>query len=183
MATTVTITEALAELKTLDKRIENKRQSILANGMLARQEGLKDPLEREGGSREFIKRERQGIHDLEQRKIAIRTAIQQTNHQVYITLDDTTRTIAEWLTWRKEIAPDVAKFFQAIRGQLSSMRQRAQGQGIKVVGDNKDATTPLDVVVNIDEVKLSEEIEMLSKMVGDLDGQLSLKNATVMVSF
>ena len=69
-----TITEALAELKTLGKRIEKKRESVAM--FLTRQDGLKDPLEKDGGSVEFIKRERQAVKDLEQHHVNIRLAIQ-----------------------------------------------------------------------------------------------------------
>lgn len=41
------ITEALAELKTLNKRVEKKKEYVKA--YLYRQEGLKDPLEKDGG--------------------------------------------------------------------------------------------------------------------------------------
>ena len=51
----LTITEALAEIKTLAKRIEKKRQNI--GQFLVRQEGVRDPLEREGGSVAFVQTE------------------------------------------------------------------------------------------------------------------------------
>lgn len=44
----LTITEALAEIKTVGKRVEKKREFIKA--FLARQDGVKDPLEKDGGS-------------------------------------------------------------------------------------------------------------------------------------
>ena len=44
----ITVTEALAEIKTTQKRIEKKREHIL--NFAWRQERMKDPLERDGGS-------------------------------------------------------------------------------------------------------------------------------------
>lgn len=41
----ITITEALAEIKTVAKRIEKKRDFIRA--YLSRQEGVRDPLEKQ----------------------------------------------------------------------------------------------------------------------------------------
>jgi len=42
-------------------------------------------------------------------------------------------------------------------------------------------TKPNDVVVNIDERALGSELESIEDILGQLDGQLSLKNATVFV--
>ena len=53
----ITITEALAEIKTVGKRVEKKREFI--KSFLARQDGIKDPLEKDGGSYQAIARERQ----------------------------------------------------------------------------------------------------------------------------
>src|SRR5277367_6394116 len=99
----VTITEALAELKTIDKRIQKKREFVL--GYLLRQEMFKDPLERDGGSVSAIKREMQSIRDLEERKIGIRRAIQQANERTNVTVGKQTRSIADWLVWKREVAP------------------------------------------------------------------------------
>src|SRR5437762_2223860 len=99
----ITITEALAELKTLQKRIEKKREFVVT--FLARQDGLKDPLGNDGGSFVALGRELQAIHDLDARRVLIRTNIQKINQSTPITVENVTRTIAEWLTWRKEVAP------------------------------------------------------------------------------
>lgn len=69
----LTLTEALAELKTIDKRIVTKQNNILTYA--ARQDLIKDPLEKDGGSVKFVKEEKQGMNDLETRKVAIRRAI------------------------------------------------------------------------------------------------------------
>ena len=98
----LTITEALAEIKTINKRLQTKRQNTLQ--YVARDARVKDPLEREGGSVEFLKRERQSIKDLEQRVVAIRTAIQRSNLETRTTIAGRELSIAEWLTWRREIS-------------------------------------------------------------------------------
>ena len=54
----ITITEALAEIKTISKRLEKKRESIF--NFVGRQDGIRDPLEKDGGSVEFIIREDSG---------------------------------------------------------------------------------------------------------------------------
>src|SRR5438105_988378 len=112
----ITITEALAELKTIDKRIEKKREFVL--GYLLRQEMFKDPLEKDGGSVSAIRREMQAIHDLEERKISIRRAIQQANERNTVTVAKQTRAIADWLVWRREVAPIQQQFLANIRGKI-----------------------------------------------------------------
>lgn len=177
----ITITEALAELKTIGKRIEKKREYVAS--FLARQDGLKDPLERDGGSPEVIRRERQAIADLETRHVAIRTAIQKINQATPITVAETTKTIAEWLTWRKEVAPGAQQFVNKLRQMTQQARQQAQQKGWGVVSAvaTTAAQAPTDVVINVDEGALAKEAEALETILGTLDGQLSLKNATVTI--
>jgi hypothetical protein len=179
MQTTTTVTEALAELKTIGKRIEKKRQYISA--YLMRQEALKDPLEKDGGSPKVISRERQAIADLEKRHIAIRLAIQKANQVTPVTIEGLTKSLAEWLTWRKEIAPGLQQHLGQIRNQIEQIRRQALQKGATVVTAGGTAEKPTDVVVNVDEAELAKETELLEAMLGALDGQLSLKNATVTI--
>lgn len=55
-----TITEALAEIPTIEKRIEKKSEFIL--NYLYRQSAVRDPHEKDGGSSTLIHRELQAIH-------------------------------------------------------------------------------------------------------------------------
>lgn len=177
----ITITEALAELKTLNKRIGKKREYVRA--YLFRQEGLKDPHEKTGGSPEVIQRETQAIGDLENRIVEIRTAIQKANQSTPITICGTTKTIAEWLTWRKEVAPGVQEHLKMVRLAIHSARSNAQKAGVAVVSasvHNADSK-PTDLIVNVDEGGLAKEAENLEEILGTLDGQLSLRNATVQI--
>ena len=176
----ITITEALAELKTIQKRIEKKRE--YAKVFIGRQEGLKDPLEKDGGSAEVIRRERQAIVDLETRHVAIRTAIQKANQTTPITVEGITKTIAEWLTWRKEIAGGTQAFISQMRQAVQHLRTQAQQKGWNLVAVTTDAERkPTDIVINVDEAALAKEAEQIEMILGTLDGQLSLKNATVTV--
>lgn len=179
---TLTVTEALADIKTLVKRIEKKRQSTY--GVLARQYGLRDPMERSGGSIEFIRAERQGIKDLEERLVGLRVAIQELNQREEITIDGETRTIASWLTWRKEVLPGQRLYLDNLRAKLEQVRREAAQKQVGVVNVNQQtADTKLsDLLINIDEGQLAREIEHLEHVVGTLDGQLSLKNATTTIS-
>lgn len=175
----MTITEALAELKTIQKRIEKKQGAM--GGYLARQDGIRDPLEKDGGSVLFIERERQAVTDLQTRLVKIRTTIQQVNQMTPIMVAGDTKTIAEWLTWRKEVAPNAQQFVKLIRGAVNDFRKTALQKGQGVYGPGQTPTAPTDVIVNVNEVELATLAEHLETVLGELDGQLSLKNATVMV--
>ena len=173
----VTITEALAEIKTIEKRVAKKKEFVLAH--LYRQERLKDPLQADGGSVEAVRQERQAIADLDERKVAIRRAVQQANVDTDVTVSGTTRSVADWLVWRREVAPGIQAFLNDINGRILAVRQEAMRNGFQVTSEN--AQSPNDVVVNINEAKLADSVEQLEEILGNLDGQLSLKNATVFV--
>jgi hypothetical protein len=177
----ITITEALAEIKTVGKRIDAKRAAILP--YLLRQDGAKDPLEKEldGGSVEYIKRERQALDDLGMRIIALRQGIQKANDSNSIVLSGVSKTISEWLTWRREVAPGAQKFLNQIRGNLNSIREQAKRQGNQVVPAGTVAAERTDYLINVDEKELNRQIEEFEEILGSLDGQLSLKNATVQI--
>ena len=173
-----TIQEALAELKTIASRIQKKKE--LVQRYLVRQEQFKDPHEKDGGSIALIAREIQAIHDLEERIIAIRSAIQKKNLEITVTVKATTRTIHDWLQWRRNILPGTQQFLQLLWNQIQSVRQDAMKKGIATVQDPSQAKTN-EVIVNVNEAELGKKIEDLAEVVGTLDGQLSLKNATTVV--
>lgn len=179
----MTITEALAEIKTVGKRIAKKREYI--QQYLARAEGMKDPLERDGGAEAVIGRERQSIADLETRIVNLRMAIQRANEATAVTINGVTRTIAEWLVWRREVAPSRQQWLIGIRRSIASLREGAQKKGANIFTVSAVAqagdTKPIDLIINVDEADLAAQIEELEDTLGQLDGQLSLKNATVMV--
>ena len=176
----LTITEALAEIKTIGKRIAKKREGIQL--YLARQEALKDPLAADGGSAEFIARERQAIDDLETRLVMLRAFIAAANARTPVTVAGVTRSVADWLTWRREVAPGQQAFLGQLRARVESVRQQAASKGYGVVSATAIAGAgdlkPTDVWVNVSEQALAQEIEHLELVLGSLDGQLSLTNAT-----
>lgn len=180
MAEKLTITEALAELKTMDKRLTRKREFI--QQYIARQDIVKDPLEKDGGSVTAIQRERQSMKDLEERKIAIRRSIAAKNMEIGLSLGGQTRSMADWLVWRREVAPAAQQFLVGLRAAVKAVREEftRKGGGVVQPGEGKGQN---DVVVNVSELKLAEEIEALEEILGALDGQLSLKNATTFVEF
>jgi hypothetical protein len=181
----LTITEALQEIKTIGKRLEKKRASI--GPYLARDARVRDPLEKDGGSEKFINSERQAMGDLENRVIAIRTAIQRSNLDSSISVGQTTRTVAEWLTWRREISAGQKQFLGGLSGGLANLRNDIQKKGGKViaaavaVNESMGPNDPPQMVVNIDERKLIQELEEIEDTLGTLDGKLSLFNATTVI--
>ncbi len=180
MTRQLTITEALADLKTLEKRIEKKRTSI--GSFLMRQEAFKDPLDKQGGSFQFIETERQAIRDLENNIVAIRTAIQAINGTTRLTAGGVERSITEWLVWRRDVSPKQQQFYATLRRAIDDVRKKALQAGASLVTGSDAAKTTQDVIVNIDEKKLAEEAEALENTLGTLDGLLSLKNATVVIA-
>lgn len=180
--TKTTITEALAELKTIGKRIDKKREFI--ENYLYRQEALRDPLEKDGGSATAIAREFQALIDLNQRIIAIRRAIAAANANTEVTIGETTRTVADWLTWRREVAPGQQRHLRSVAHSINQMRGEAQRRGFGVLDtDHAGSGKPQDFVVNINELTLAQEIERLEERLGQLDGQLSLINATTLIEY
>lgn len=174
----LTITEALADIKTVDKRIAKKAAFIISH--LTRPDKLKDPLVSEGGSVDNIQRETQAIKDLEEHVIKLRMAIAQANRDTTIKIGDVTRSVAEWLTWRRDVAPSMQVRFNHMASNIERARREAQRIGAQVVNSGETAK-PEDIIVNVREAQLAKEIEHLEEVLGTLDGQLSLKNATTII--
>ncbi len=175
---TMSITEALAEIKTIDKRLYTKRQFVYQ--YLARQMGMKDPLG-ESGSAQSIREYRQSINDLEERIIKIRRAISKANDVVELTVCGTMRTISEWLVWRREVSEGQLDFLKRMQSGVNQLRDKSTRSGYGVVANEADAKSAEDIVVNVDEKELAEEIEGIDEVLGTLDGLLSHKNAIMTV--
>lgn len=173
----LTITEALAEIKTIEKRVAKKKEAILPH--IYRPQALRDPHEASGGSAEYIKREMQAAQDLQERVVTLRRAIATANDETNVMIAGEDRPIADWLIWRREVLPKKKALLRDIQGRVIAMRQEAQNKGINVV--DKSGAGYEDVIVNINEADLASEIEKLEEIEGTLDGQLSLKNATTFV--
>jgi hypothetical protein len=175
----ITITEALAEIKTIGKRLEKKREFYANN--LARQDGVKDPLEKDGGAIEVLKREAQAIIDLEVRLLGLRLAISAANDATMVNVNGQSMSISAWLTWRRDIAPKQKEFLTKLQGAMKAVRDRARTQGINVMPLGGTAGTLTDIVVNISETDLASDIERMETTLGALDGKLSLMNATTVI--
>ncbi len=176
----LTITEALAEVKTINKRLVKKGEFILT--YLVRQEKFKDPLLADGGSPVAIQRELQSVKDLNERIVAIRRAIAKANAETVLALGGQTRSIADWLTWRREVAGSMQTFYGKLAQQINAVRTDAVRKNVSVVPAGGDAK-PDDVYVNLSEQGLAQIREEMETILGDLDGKLSLLNATTFIEF
>lgn len=173
----MTITEALAEIKTISKRITSKREYVCT--YMVRLESLKDPFEKDGGSAKAIEQEMQAIKDLEQRIVDLRREINFVNDTTQIEIEGVSKTIAAWIIWRREVAPGRERFINDIRLKLDNARNQLRNQPIYLTKGQEEKAQ--DMVVNVDEAALAKEAEQLKNILGQLDGQLSLKNATTMI--
>jgi hypothetical protein len=171
----LTITEALAEIKTIGKRIVKKQTSVMPH--LYRPEALRDPFASNGGTPAHIQSEMQSVSDLLARLVDLRIAIAVANASEELTVEGVTKTIAEWLIYRREVLPLEKRIYHSMQNELNAMRKDAQKKGVNVVAEDKAGYE--DVIVNVNEKELSDTIERLEVIEGTLDGLLSLKNATV----
>jgi hypothetical protein len=167
----ITITEALAEIATIDKRIAKKSQDMVP--YVSRPDQMRDPLEKSGGSAKYIAEERQSFSDLLARKIELRRLIAEANAKSELTVGGVTRSVADWLVWKRECYDKEASL-------LRSLIQNAQG-GRQQVRNTMGQTVEVDFIVNIDEKQAIEELDALEDTFGKLDGLLSLKNATTVI--
>lgn len=172
----MTITEALAEIKTVNKRIASKREFI---GLyLTRSEQMKDPLDKDGGSYSSVAQAFQAIDDLEIRLVSLRRAIAKANDGTEVTIEGVTKSVADWLVWRREIAGAKDHFLFSVASRINQARSVANRPVTtwnKPTGETEK--TP-DIVVNLDEKRLAADREQMQNILGQLDGQLSLINAT-----
>lgn len=175
----LTITEALAEIKTIGKRTQKKREFI---GQYAfRQEVVRDPLENQGGSKVTIAAELQAVRDLEERLITLRRAIAKANAETSVTVGGVTRSLQDWLTWRREVSGQRKAAVSAMLSSVQGFRNKQVQAGYTFHTEPSATPTDKDIIVNVDERALAQEAEELEKILGTLDGLLSLKNATVTI--
>ncbi len=175
----LTITEALAEIKTIAKRLEAKRNFV--RQYLTRNIGQVDPLEKQGGSVGAIAEARQAIGDLESRVVAIRMAIAEANNRTQAEVEGIMKTIAEWLVWKREVAPGQRNFLVQMHQTVQQNRGKGQARLLSQKVGEGSCEVETDTVVNVDEKMILEQAEKLETILGVLDGKLSLLNATTTI--
>lgn len=174
----ITITEGLAEITLIEKKLERKRTFVLAN--LTRAKHIPDPFEKDGGAAKALAAELQSYNDLQNRLIQIRKAVAEANLANSVTLNDETRTISEWLTWKREVASTAKDFASAIARELKSKMDQAQSNP-GAYKDETGAVKLVEYVFNAEYPEVVKKSELLHDTYEKLDGLLSLKNATIFI--
>jgi hypothetical protein len=174
--TVSTITEVLAEIKSTDSKIKKKAEFV--SKYLFRQESQKDPLAKDGGSESIIPKEVQSTLDLLERRVELRRVIAKANASTMLTVGETTRSIADWIVWKREVAKQKGDMLRGMLQGIQATRTNATQKGWRVTTEGKE---PNDVVINVDELKLQRQLEEIDEILGVLDGKLSMKNATTQV--
>lgn len=176
----MTITEALAEVKLIDKKIAKKKEFIVS--YLFRGAMVRDPLDKDGGSAANVLREMQAITDLEERKVSIRSGVARANASTPLEINGRTRTVADWLVWRRDVSPLERGLLQDMVNRVNQARAQAQRGNGQLVPGGGTSDNGADIIVNINEIDLQRRIENLEEVVGRLDGLLSLHNARTTIT-
>lgn len=174
----ITITEALSEINLIKKKIEGKKTEILNN--LAKVAHVPDPYANQGGGFAANKAQLQSIKDLNSRLTRIRGAISGANIANTISIMGETKTINDWLTWKREISVIDSKFLMDLCTKSKANMDHWAKQP-QVYKDDSGTTHLVKYESNIDYVEVLKESERTSEIFEKLDGQLSLKNATIVI--
>jgi hypothetical protein len=169
----LSIHEALAEIKLIKDKIE-KTQAFIAEH-LYRPSDMVDPLKE--GSEIVVKRRLQSIHDLAERALAIRAAINKANIENTIKIKGTTRTIAEWLIWKRETLVFLRGAYNTFYVTMNSGREQSSRQAYAKHLDIEK----IEMVYHLDPEEVLDMRNGLTEIMSLLDGQLSLKNAQIKI--
>lgn len=172
----ITITEALADIKLIEKKIESKKSFIAGN--LVRVKHMPDPL---GDSRDSLTREVQSINDLQARLVKIRSAIAKANIESSITVGDRTKTIYDWLTWKREVATKEIDLYKSIYNGTKAAIDAAATRP-QIYKDDQGNTHLVAIETALDYPEYVKKFESATETLEKLDGQLSLKNATIQIN-
>lgn len=179
MATTTTITEALASLHTIDKRLQKKLEFLGMN--LMRPENLRDPFDKDGMTQaQAVSRELQSFLDLCDQELKVRSSIRESNNITQVTVNGHTRTVSDWIVWKRETAPRLQRLYGSMVNEIGRFRKEAQSKGRRLTQAG-DEVKDQDILVNVSEIDLAKWVEDLEITLGELDGKLSLVNATTTV--
>jgi hypothetical protein len=168
----MTITEALVELGLIKKKIAH-RQSFIEQ-YAYRLKNLVDPLADQGGSRAAVAEAFQSIHDLADRTIELRSAIAEANRVTIIAIGSVSRSIQDWLTWRRDVYPLLSGLLSSVQ-QVVRTEHRTRQLGQRIMSKEEVAN---DLIVNLDEKTLAEDGINVLEAFERLDGLLQVKNAT-----
>ena len=171
------ITEALAEVKLIEKKIESKKTFVVSN--LTRVDGMPDPL---GDGPKALESEMQSITDMQKRLVSIRAAITKANLAHSIKVNEQEKTIFDWLTWRREISAKHLTFLNQVHSSLKLKVDQSQNAP-QAAKNDKGEMFLVRLLTNLSYPEMLQKAQELQAMLDKLDGQLSLKNATIEIEF
>lgn len=178
--TRLTITEALSEINLLKKKLESARNEMRTN--LIRAKHMPDTFAAEGGLLKHNEAVMQSITDMGLRLVSIRSAIARANLANTITIGSATRSIHDWLTWRREVMEADAKCISDILARLRTHNDTASRQP-QVYKDAEGTVHLIEYELGLDIPALLKQVDAFTEVREKLDGQLSLKNATIVIDF
>ena len=167
----MTITEALAEIHIIDKRLAAKRNFVLDHAAVDSR--LKGTIEEKQ-----VNQARQAIRDLEDRRLRIRIVIAKANAETAVTVDSVTMHTDEWLVWKREIYPHSVQHLKSLKSALDGAKNELRALLNKPLPDGQPKPG-LDFHVSPEGV--AQELEDLQATYEKLDGKLSHKNAVIFV--
>lgn len=174
MSRTITITEALGELKLISKQIQSNLDNALK--YVCRPSNMLDPLATKGGSQNFVTSKAMSTDSLLKNQLKLRSAINEANRNTNMEICGVTRNVSEWLSWRREIAPTEQLFYQKLVEKAANERVQL---GRQKVAEGSD---PINLVVHFDEIAMSKKLDELTTILGTIDQKLSIHNATTEVT-
>lgn len=175
----ITITEALSEINLLKKKIANAESGI--NSLLVRATHVEDPYAASGGTPSVYRSVWQSTQDMRDRLVKIRSQISTANNEHTITINGQSKTIFDWLTWKREIYADLERSLKAQIKQLKDTIQRESDRP-EVWKDKDGNVQVVKYVRNVELKALEDQYVQLLDTYEKLDGQLSLKNATIVLN-
>lgn len=176
----LSISEALAEIKLIEKKISKKRENIACHCI--KMDHMPDPFEKErGGSQGFLKSEMQSCEDLLERHIKIRNLISKANLENEVTVEGVTKNITSWLIFKREILSAQLSHLQSLKSTIE--RKLADAAARPQLYKKADETEAylIKVSSNIDLNSLQKKIEDIITIQERLDGVLSMKNAQIQI--
>lgn len=177
---TTTITEALAEVKLINNKIAKQREWVQGN--LLRQKHMPDPMAAKGGTKTVILQELQSIEDLEKRLAHIRIAIMQANLSNRAEVMGVTKSIYEWLVWKKEVAPLKKIFLNNIYTSTKVELERFNRNPQYYRNVDADKNILVELETNVDYMEYASKGATVGEILDKLDGVLSLKNSTITIT-
>ena len=178
--TKITITEALSEVNLVKKKIVARTAEI--SPYVTRYSNITDPFEKSGGSSTKINADMQAIRDLSVRLQKLRHEISQANLTNTMTVEGETKSIHDWLTWKREVYDVQRTLLGNTITQVRQAHAKLSGQSPPAFRDDKTGEPKFaSLIVNVDLDALTKELEKVEQLHERLDGQLSLKNATITV--